>query len=142
MTRADLLAYLQSVFGALAAETGAPLTDTENGFKHPLDSAFRRLGVGESDLAAAQTASVEAAQALAEYFALRRFRSLLAARVDFDATAVQGPRSQPFNHVTALLEEAASRCAATGYGVGGDEGAARVRWNLDYIEPEVAEWGT
>lgn len=139
MTRAGLLAYLQSLFGSLAVETQTPLTDTETGFKYPLDAAFRRLGVAEADLATAETTSVEAAQALGEYFSLRRFRALLAARMDFDATGVQGPRSQPFEHVSALLEEAADRCAATGYGVGGDEGATHVRWNLDYIEP-VTEW--
>ena len=104
MTRPDLLAHALTVLDELATEAGVSLSDDALGIAGQLDAALRDLG---GDLG-----NVAAGEALIEYHVLRRLRYAVAARVDFDATAVKRNRSQIYHQVTDLLNDAAARAAA------------------------------
>lgn len=134
VTRADLADHAAAVFPELAAETGLLLADDLDqaaGISRQLDAAVRDLGT--------DTANRAAGEALVEYHVLRRMRYALAARVDFDATAMQGRRSQIFEHIDRLLADATDRAAAAGHPLTpASSGAQLVRLNLDYIEPAAA----
>ncbi len=132
MNRADLLLHAQSVLPELASECGVTLADTGAGIARQLDAAARDLGE--------DTENESAGEALIEYHCLRRMRFALAARVDFDATAVRRGRSQIFNQVDALLGDAAERAAAAGHPVTATApGATLVRLNLDWLEPGLED---
>jgi len=134
MTRSDLLLHARAVLPELAAECGVVLADNEEGIARQLDMALRDV--------AGDTANDAAGEALIEYHCLRRFRYALGARVDFDATAVQGKRSQIFNQVDLLLKDAIGRAAAAGHPVtAAKAGSQLVRVNLDYLEPGADVWG-
>lgn len=131
MERADLLAYAQSQLTTLAAEAALTLADNAAGIAYQLDQALADLG--------ADTANANAGYALIEYHTLRKLQSALAARVDFDATAVQRPRSQLFEHIKSLLKDASERAAAAGHPVTASATTGQsttVRWTADWIEPE------
>lgn len=139
MTRAQLLAYLAVEFAALFAETGIEADDTDDGIGFALDQTFRKLGAtGDLSAASAADDEVEAAQALGEFYTLRRFLRALGGRSEFDATAVKAGRTQVFTQVSDLLKDAAQRCTALGYAVTTvvDENAL-MTLQLDYIEPEL-----
>ena len=138
MNRADLLAHVRGVLDELATEAGVQLEDDAPGIARQLDAAVRDLGADVSNTAAGE--------ALIEYHVLRRLRYALAARVDFDATAVKRNRSQIFLQVNDLLSDAANRAAAAGHAVipapaTAPTGARLVALNLDYLESPAAEWG-
>lgn len=140
MTRPDLLAHVSTVLDELATEAGVSLSDDALGIAGQLDAALRDLG---GDLG-----NVAAGEALIEYHVLRRLRYAVAARVDFDATAVKRNRSQIYHQVTDLLNDAAARAAAAGHPVTAAPaagatpvGARLVALNLDYLEPAPPEWG-
>jgi hypothetical protein len=132
ITRADLLDYAEVQHAELAAEAGISLVDTSAGIKLALDQAVNRLGD--------DTANLDAAYALTDYYVLQRVWYALAARVDFDATAVQRNRSQVFNQVYRLLEDAQRRCAAAGHAVTAERRAQLVDYTVDYLEPALEEW--
>lgn len=141
MTRSDLLTYLYYVLKDLLTEAGLSASDTSEGLKYALDSTFRKLGTAEASLSSATTDSVAAAQVLGEYYTLLRIRSVLAARVDFDATAIEtGSRSAIFDQVNALIEDAVMRCESIGYPVSGDSASSSAygltSLYVDYNEPE------
>lgn len=131
MTRAELLAYAASLFAALADESGVPLDDSAAGLAWQLDAVIAAT-TDDADNDAAQ-------QALIEYHALRKFRYGLAARPDFDATAVRKKRSQIFEQVDSLIAEAAARCGAGGYPVAAAGAYGLHTLTLDYLEPEATE---
>ena len=140
MTRPDWLAHALTVLDELATEAGVSLSDDALGIAGQLDAALRDLG---GDLG-----NVAAGEALIEYHVLRRLRYAVAARVDFDATAVKRNRSQIYHQVTDLLNDAAARAAAAGHPVTAapaagatPAGARLVALNLDYLEPAPPEWG-
>lgn len=140
MTRAELLAYLNAEYTALIREAQLGTTDVAAGLKYPLDSAFRRLGVAEDSLSSATTTEVEAAQALGDYYTLRRIARALATRVDFGSTAVEGNRPKVFEHIESLMKDAAKTCASLGYAVDSDGGGWGVgTLSLDFVEPEPTE---
>ena len=135
MTRDDLLFHVTAVLEALAQEANVSLTDDWGGIGRQLDAAMRDLGT--------DTGNVMAGEALAEYHVLRRIRYAVAARVDFDATAMQGGRSQIYRHVSDLLADAAGRAAAAGHPViatNEPTGARLVSLNLGYLDDALTEW--
>lgn len=130
MTRAEMLAHAASTLPELAAVCGVSLVDAPAGIAGQLDAAARDLG--------ADTGNAAAGEALIEYHVLRRCRFALAARMDYQATAVERNRSQIFGQVNSLLTDAAARAAAAGHPVTtGAESASLLRLNLDWIEPDV-----
>jgi len=137
MTRLDLLAHANGVLEELAIEAGVSLSDDDRGIARQLDAAERDLGTDVNN--------VQAGEALIEYHVLRLFRYALAARVDFDATAIKRSRSQVYIQVNDLLTDAANRAAAAGHPVvataetGTAQGARLVALNLDYLEG-ADEW--
>lgn len=140
MTRAELLAYLNAEYATLIREAQMLTTDAAGGLKYPMDSAFRRLGVAEDSLSSATTTNVEAAQALGDYYTLRRIARTLATRVDFGATVIEGDRPKVFEHIESLMNAAAKTAASLGYAVDSDGGGWGVgTLSLDFVEPGVTE---
>ena len=128
MTRAELLAYAASLYAALAKEANVPLDDSAAGLAYQLD-AVTTATASDSSNSAAQ-------QALIEYHALRKFRATLAARSDTNSTGIRKGKSQIFDQVNALIDDAASRSATAGYPVAaaGEYGMTTI--TLGYLEPE------
>ena len=103
ITRAGLVAYLAVMLKDLAEEAAVTIADTSAGIAYALDQAMADLGEDLDNLSAGY--------ALAEYHTLRRIRAAFAARLDFDATATAGRRSQLYNQTDALIADAAARAA-------------------------------
>lgn len=132
VTRANMLDYAVVQHAELATEAGIAPTDTNSGIKLALDQAVAKLG--------SDTSNLDAAYSLTDYYVLQRVWYALASRVDFDATAVQRNRSQVFNQVYKLLEDAQKRCAAAGHAVATENRVGLVEYNTDYLEPILEEW--
>ena len=132
ITRADMLDYAEVQHAELALEAGIALTDTTAGIKLALDQAVAKLG--------SDTDNLDAAYSLTDYYVLQRIWYALASRVDFDATAVKHNRSQVFNQVGKLLEDAQQRCAAAGHAVATEKRVGLVDYVTDYLEPTLEEW--
>lgn len=136
VTRADLAAYLDSQFSALAASVGQD-DDPLTGYAPDIDLALRKLGVARADLATAslQDAQEEAYYALGEYYALRRIWRGLGDRVNqtFGATTLNFTDQRA--SVKAMMDDAQRRVSALGYDVTGD-GWSIGYLNSDWIEPE------
>jgi hypothetical protein len=138
MTRDDIAEYLHNQFAALEEEAGQGLFDDTEGYKLPIDATLRRLGVAESSIAAGTLADTlsEATYAVAEYHALRRFRFLIATRIDYPAEKMMA-RTQLFSQIDALLKEASERASTLGYGVVTASDYQFITLALDYLEPEA-----
>lgn len=132
VTRADMFDYAEVQHAELATEAGITLTDSTAGIKLALDQAVAKLGT--------DTTNLEAAYALTDYYVLQRIWYALGARVDFDATAVQQKRSQVFNQVYTLMQDAAKRCAAAGHAVATEKRVGLVEYVTDWLEPPLEEW--
>lgn len=132
ITRGNMLDYAEVQHAELAAEAGITIADTTAGIGLALDQAVAKLG--------SDTSNLDAAYALTDYYVLQRVWYALASRVDFDATAVQRNRSQVFNQVYSLLEDARRRCAAAGHAVAREGMISLVEYNTDYLEPTLEEW--
>ncbi len=80
------------------------------------------------------------------YYALARFAKLLSIRFDVKAGsgAIEAARSQAFNAVKTLMEQAAMELTQYGINVGGVQAFQMGRLNLDLFEPsptdEFATW--
>lgn len=137
ITRANIADYLDSQFSALAASVGQD-TDSEIGYGPDIDAALRKLGTARSDLATATLADSdeEAALALSEFYALRRFWRQLGDRVKHTMGTTSYDFASQQASVKAMLDEAKSAVAALGYDVTG-EGWSTAYLNLDWLEPEV-----
>lgn len=132
ITRAAMSAYLAVMLAELAAEAEIDLADTPEGIGYALDQAMADLG--------SDTANTGAGYALAEYYGLRRIRFAIAARIDFDATAIQSKRSQLYNQIDSLIADAARRAASAGHPISSADGtpaASVIAWPTDWIEPEA-----
>ena len=130
ITRAGLADYLAVMFAALAEEAGIDLADTPGGIGYALDQAMADIG--------SDTANVPACYAIGEYHTARRILLVLASRPDFDATAIQSSRrSQLYAMTRDLMEQAATRAAATGHALENVATAGVLTWITDWIEPEA-----
>ena len=132
MTRTDLLTYLSDLYDEISSEWSN--FNAATFYAAPLASTFRRLGVDES--AEIATADQESAEALGEYYSLRRFLARVATRVDYPADKMMQARSQLFKQIQDLLKEAEGRCASLGVTVTGGTDYSMMTMALDYIEPE------
>lgn len=132
ITRAGLVAYLAVMLKDLAEEAAVTIADTSAGIAYALDQAMADLGEDLDNLSAGY--------ALAEYHTLRRIRAAFAARLDFDATATAGRRSQLYNQTDALIADAAARAASAGHPVissASSAPATTILWSTDWQEPEI-----
>jgi hypothetical protein len=137
ITRSTIAFYLDEQFRDMAESVGQD-TDPNIGYKPDIDNAYRALGKSESSLATAtvEDANVNAAYALAEYYAARRFWRRLGGRVNtrtgLNSYDFDGQRKQ----AKEMMEDAQRRCAAFGYDVSG-EAWSLADLNLDWLEPEL-----
>jgi hypothetical protein len=137
LTREALASYLDSQFSALAAAIGQD-ADPLLGYEPDIDLALRKLGKSRDELASAtlEDSQEEAAFALAEYYAARRFWRQLGDRVNRSTGKVSFNFTNQLATAQAIMEDAAAKCAALGYDVAGS-GWGVGYLNLDWIENEV-----
>jgi hypothetical protein len=148
MDRNAAQAYLSGEYRDLATDAKFTTDQTTEAYNTAIDMSLRQLGVEEADL---PTADVEQAKtikylALLDYYALRRFARLLAIRFDVavGSGALDAKRSQAFDQVQMLLQDAAQVLSNLGINVGGEAAVVRVgRINLDYVagKPPTGEFG-
>jgi hypothetical protein len=136
LARADLYTYLDGQFAALAQATLPAFATPAALYDPAIDQALRALGVAQSALPTAAVADDQTpdALALAEYYSLLRFARALTQQVDLQAQAprLAKKRSQFFDHVHTLLEDARAELVGRGYlGQGWDI----QRLELDFLEP-------
>lgn len=139
VSRSDIAAYLATQFSALAASIGQTTNDdSATGYKSDIDAALRKFGVARADLATATVADgdEETVEALAEYYALRRFWRQLGDRVDNTRNQSSDKFGVQLDNVKAMLDDAQKRCAALGYDTAGEAWALGA-YNADWIEPVV-----
>jgi hypothetical protein len=135
LARADLLAYAQSAYAALAAEIGQEVTDSPAGYQYPIDYALRQLGVEQADLAAGtiEDGDEDTAFLLLDYAELTRAsRALVIESADLRVGDVDEKKSQRLAAVNKLLDAVKKELGALGY-LGGRMGLGRL--NLDFLEP-------
>lgn len=141
MNRSDSVTYLSEQFGTIAAELGVTATDTTAGYKAPIDTALRLVGITETDLATAEvTANIVTYQTALDFTTLQYLWRKASVRVDITVgtPAVSKKRSQVFAQIGDMLK--AARSAAEDAGV--LDGAASWqagRIGLDYLEPSLAD---
>jgi hypothetical protein len=85
-----------------------------NGYGIDLDDASRRMGISDPiDLPVGVQQS--AYLVIARWYALVRFASLLATRVDTESFSVEGDRETIFQNVIVLIRQAVDEAAVYGY---------------------------
>jgi hypothetical protein len=138
LARADLYTYLDGQFSGLATATLPALTTLPAVYDPAIDQALRALGVAQVALPTAAVTDDQTpdALALAEYYSLLRFARALTQQVDLQAQAprLAKKRSQFFDHVHLLLQDARAELLSRGYlGQGWDI----QRLELDFLEPDM-----
>ena len=138
ITRLAVSHYLSSQFSAFASEIGQTLTDDgPNGYGPDIDNALRELDTDEGDLSSTTIADTlrRSYLTLAEYYAARRMWVRMGAK----ATSRLGPASVDYRSthdaIKAIMEDAAARAAALGYGLDADTSWSFGRLGLDFLEP-------
>lgn len=141
MDRTSAFSYLTTEFTELATDAKFDANATANAYNTAIDNSLRKLGFAEEDL---QTADVTQADIqkfikLLEYFSLKRFSRLLSLRFDVEAgnKAIVATRSQAFQHVERLVQEAIGELAILGIIVGGSSFFEMGRIELDFNEPRT-----
>ena len=137
MDRSTALTYLTTEYLQLVTE--AKLTDiqTVTAYNTAIDMSMRYLGVAETDLQTTDIAqnTVLVYIALMNYFALLRIQRIFSLRFDVVvAGAINAKRSQLFDHLKQLLQDAADQCNDLGIPIGSG-GFSLGRVELDYLEP-------
>src|SRR6185312_3313632 len=107
-------------------------------YNSAIDMSLRRIGYLETDLATADVAQAQILSyiALLNFYALKRFQRLLSIRVDVKVgqNTLDAQRSQAFNAVSKLAEEAKAELLSLGISLTGPN-FEMGRINLDYNEP-------
>jgi hypothetical protein len=141
LDRTSAFSYLTTEFTELATDAKFDANATANAYNTAIDNSLRKLGFAEEDL---QTADVTQADIqkfikLLEYFSLKRFSRLLSLRFDVEAgnKAIVATRSQAFQHVERLVQEAIGELAILGIIVGGSSFFEMGRIELDFNEPRT-----
>src|SRR5688572_8510632 len=134
VTRENIANYLDSQFSSLASAIGQ-IDEPVLGYKIDIDLALRKLGKSRSELASAtvEDAQEEAAFALAEYYAARRFFRHFGTFINTKVDDSQFDYKQAQVNVKAIMDAAEEVCAALGY----DTAASGwgIGWlNLDWLE--------
>lgn len=135
ITRTLIADYLDSQFSGLASIVGQD-DDPEEGFRVDIDLTLRKLGVARDDLftASLEDSQEDAAYALAEYYAARRFWRQLSDRANVKVDDSQFDYKQVLTNIQQVMNDAAAACAGLGLDV------ATAAWssgylNLDWLEP-------
>jgi hypothetical protein len=135
------MAYLQSEFADLALDAKFDANATATAYSTAIDNALRKLSFAETDLPTADVpqASIQPYIKLLEFYTLKRFSRLLSLRFDVEAgnKAVVATRSQAFQHVERLVQEAVGELAILGIIVGGSNFFEMGRIELDFNEPKT-----
>lgn len=141
MNRTAATTLLTQQYRELAVDakfTSQQITDAYNA---AIDMSLRQLGTQESDLLTidVQQSSVLKYIALLNYYALKRFSTLLSIKFDVKAGsgAVEAARSQAFKMVATLMEQAAEELTQYGIFVGNVQGFQIGTMTLDFQEPSV-----
>lgn len=141
ISRAQLAAYLDQDFGALADAIGQTADDDSIvGYGPDIDNALRKLGTSESELegATVEEGKRDAVFTLAEYYAARRIWRHLASRANVKVDDSQFDYRQVLTSIKQVVDDARQQCQALGYDVtGGGWGVGQL--NLDWLEPQTAE---
>lgn len=115
ITRPQAASVLNAKLSRLAAEVKqTAIDDSPAGYGIDLDDALRRMQK-EAEALLTTTVEVAAYLVIARYYALVRFASLLATRVDTQSFSVEGDREQIFTNVLALIKQAVEEAAVYGY---------------------------
>jgi hypothetical protein len=141
MNRLAASAYLSECYAELLNDAKFSTQQTTDALNGAIDMSLRQLGFDESVLASADVGQADtlAYLALLNYYALKRFATLLAIRFDVNISgAVSAQRSQAFDRVRILMEEAAIEVQRLGFDVGGTTtGFELGRLTLDFLEPST-----
>lgn len=141
MDRISAKAYLTSEFAELATDAKFDNWQISQAYDTAIDNSLRKLNFAETDLPSANVAQADIQKfiKLLEYFALKRFSRLLSLRFDVEAgnKSIVATRSQAFQHVERLIQEAVGELAVLGIIVGGSSYFELGRINLDFLEPKT-----
>jgi len=141
MNRVDATSLLTQQYRELVTDTKFTSQQTTDAYNAAIDMSLRQLGTQESDLPTTdvQQSSVLKYIALLNYYALKRFSTLLSIKFDVKAGsgAVDAARSQAFKMVATLMEQAAEELTQYGIFVGSSQGFQIGTMTLDYQEPSV-----
>ena len=141
MDRTSAVNLLSQQYRELATDAKFTSQQITDAYSAAIDMSLRQLGTQESDLATTdvQQTSVLKYIALLNYYALKRFSTLLSIKFDVKAGsgAVEAARSQAFKMVAALMEQAAEELTQYGIFVGSSQGFQIGAMTLDFQEPSV-----
>lgn len=141
MNRADATSLLSQQYRELSVDAKFTSQQITDAYSAAIDMSLRQLGTQESDLPTTdvQQTSVLKYIALLNYYALKRFSTLLSVKFDVKAGsgAVEAARSQAFRAVGTLMEQAAAELTQYGIFVGSAQGFQIGAMTLDFQEPSV-----
>jgi len=136
--RTQATTYLTNEYAELVLDARFNDTQTSVAYSAAIDMSLRQLGISETDLPTADVAQADILKylALLNYYALKRFQRLLSIRVDvkIGQNTLDASRSQAFNAVSQLLDQAHEELLSLGLDIRGT-GFEMGRINLDYNEP-------
>jgi uncharacterized protein (UPF0254 family) len=141
MNRVDATSLLTQQYRELVTDAKFTSQQTTDAYNAAIDMSLRQLGTQESDLLTTdvQQSSVLKYIALLNYYALKRFSTLLSIKFDVKAGsgAVEAARSQAFKMVATLMAQAAEELTQYGIFVGSSQGFQIGTMTLDFQEPSV-----
>ncbi|MCU7521598.1 MAG: hypothetical protein HF312_15370 [Ignavibacteria bacterium] len=143
-TRISAVSFIAGEYAALINET--KLSPDLTGLSSIIDNAFLAYKPANYETLSTMevlSADVPGVQALLKFYALNKFASILATRVDLytDTPSPDAKRSQAFKNVMQLLQMA--KAEAIGYGylselADEDSGSfQRIVYNTDKVEPRT-----
>jgi hypothetical protein len=134
-------ALLNQQYRELTVDAKFTSQNITDAYSAAIDMSLRQLGYQESDLATADVIQSNVLKyiALLNYYALKRFSTLLSIKFDVKAGsgAVEAARSQAFKMVATLMEQAAEELTQYGIFVGSSQGFQIGTMTLDFQEPSV-----
>jgi hypothetical protein len=132
---------LTQQYRELATDAKFTSQNITDAYSAAIDMSLRQLGYQESDLPTADVIQSNVLKyiALLNYYALKRFSTLLSIKFDVKAGsgAVEAARSQAFRAVGTLMEQAAEELTQYGIFVGSSQGFQIGTMTLDFQEPSV-----
>ncbi|HEX3642873.1 MAG TPA: hypothetical protein VHV10_16430 [Ktedonobacteraceae bacterium] len=141
MDRTAANALLNQQYRELTVDAKFTSQNITDAYSAAIDMSLRQLGYQESDLATADVIQSNVLKyiALLNYYALKRFSTLLSIKFDVKAGsgAVEAARSQAFKMVATLMEQAAEELTQYGIFVGSSQGFQIGTMTLDFQEPSV-----
>jgi hypothetical protein len=142
MNRASAFSYLEDQFKELADNADFSQDDVSHAYSIVIDQSLRALGVVGTDLGTHDVGDslVVAYCALLDYYALERYMRAFSMSTQVTISrSLQVMRQQVFGHVTELHRQASHKLILLG--VGPVELMQPVRYNLDFLEPDLTMTG-